>query len=343
MKRIPRQPERFQVLDLFAAIAPAHGLSLNDATTCDRFLKIVRHSFEANAKNPIILHGTRVQAMFAFVAASLGRAILVKEEDSGKIYATEPEIRPPDFRIHLEDTSAFFVEVKNHHDPEKPLRLSSSYLSSLRRYADISKLPLRIAVYWSKGNLWTLVSSQHLPQRDGKFELSFEKALKTNEMADLGDLNVATTPPLTCRIITDPSKPRKVGPSGETPFTIGSVEFFCAGRQIEQNEERNLAFYFMLFGNWVEPEPQVHIEEEQLIYIDFTTNHPAPVPGREFQFIGTLSSMISRRFTALTAPEGQIQSVLASAEPGALGVVIPEEYKGTDLPLWRFVQQPNYG
>jgi len=342
MKRISRQPERFGVLNLFAALAPAHNLSLADGASYERFLSLIKQSIETISKNPIILHGVRIQAMFAFVAASLGRVILLKEEDAGEIYTAHTNIRPPDFRLHLEDGQSFLVEVKNQHDLRKPLRLSTVYLDSLRHYAELLRLPLRIAVYWSKANIWTLVSEEHLPQRNSHVILPFELAAKINEMADLGDMRVATTSPLSFRFVSDPTKPRAVDTRGEASFTIGAVEFYCAGRRINRHDEQNLAFYLMLFGNWAESEPRVYVEENQLVHIEHTFTPREPVPDQEFQFVGPVSSIASRHFSTITAPDGQIKSMLAPQDPESLGVLIPQDYKGVDLPLWRFVQEPNY-
>jgi hypothetical protein len=154
---------------------------------------------------------------------------------------------------------------------------------------------------------------------------------------------VATTPPLTCRILTDPTKPHRVDASGKVEVTIGKVEFYCGNRRIEDKQEQDLAFYFMLYGNWVEEgEPEAYIENGNLIHFDFVVRHSEPTVGQQFEIMGSLSGMISRRFKDSTAPEATIQRLVPSAEPGSLGILIPEDYKGKRLPLWRFILKPNY-
>lgn len=343
MKRIPRAPERFEVLELFTSLGTHHGFTVPDKGSHDEFVRRIAQSLDASSKNPALLHGQRVQAMFGYVVASLGRAVLIKEEDSGEIYVSDPEIRVPDFHVVLEDGSGFLVEVKNcHNDPHEPFTCKGSYLVALSKYASIVSRPLRLAVYWSRANIWTLISAQHLPRMNGDVVLEFSKALKMNEMAELGDLQVATTPPLVLRVITDPAKPRRFDETGHVKFTIGGIEFYCHGRRIEKEEERNLAFYFMLYGNWESQEPDAHVDNGELNSIDFPVAHPAPSPPQGFEIIGSISGMISRRFNDLTAPEGSIERIVPSREPGSLGVVIPRDYKGEQLPLWRFIQQPNY-
>ena len=44
----------------------------------------------------------------------------------------------------------------------------------------------------------------------------------------------------------------------------------------------------------------------------------------------------------LTAKDGTVSSLSPSEEPGALEVVIPLDYKGKVLRLWRFRVRPNY-
>jgi hypothetical protein len=84
------------------------------------------------------------------------------------------------------------------------------------------------------------------------------KAMKINEMADLGDMQVGTTPPLVLRVLTDPTKPRDLDAEGKVNFTIAKVELYCGGIHIEPREEQNLAYYFMLYGNWTGSEPSEH-------------------------------------------------------------------------------------
>ena len=343
MKRLPRSPEKFEVLDLFTSLGLTHGFTLNGGKGSGEFVQIVERSLNASIRNPIVLHGRRVQTMFSYVVASLGRAQMIKEEDAGGTLVTDPgSVKIPDFLVVLDDDSSFLVEAKNHYDPRKPLQLKSSYLASLENYARLIGRPLRIAIYWSLLNLWTLVSPAHIPRQGDDLRIDLSTAMKRNEMADLGDMQVATTPPLVLRVLTDSAKPRSVDSHGEVRFTIGGIELYCGGMRIESREERNLAYYFMLHSNWSGGEPRPCIEANHLIHLDFEVAHPEPVAGQEFQMLGFLSSMISRRFNDLTAPSGQIERLAPSSDPGSLGIVIPHDYRGSRLRLWRFILQPNY-
>lgn len=344
MKRLPRSPEKFDVLDLFTSLGRTHGFTLRGNGGQSRFFQTIENSFNASIRNPILLHGRRTQAMFSYVVASLGRASLIKEEDSGEVFVADCDLRIPDFHIVLLDGSSFLVEVKNYRrDPRRPLILKRPYLEALECYSRLVGKPLRFAIYWSGPNIWTLVSLPNLPRQDGHGWIDLLKAMKINEMADLGDMQVGTTPPLVLRVLTDPMKPRDLDDQGNVSFTIGGLEFYCGGVRIDSKEEQALAYYFMLYGNWTGGEPRPHVREGSLIHIDFEVKHQAPTQGQGFEMLGSLSAMISRRFNDLTAPEGAIERLVPSSDPGSLGVVIPNDYKGTHLRLWRFVQRPNYG
>jgi hypothetical protein len=51
--------------------------------------------------------------------------------------------------------------------------------------------------------------------------------------------------------------------------------------------------------------------------------------------------MIARHFDFRTASmSGEIRRLRPLADPGQFGIDIPVDYKGRDVPLWRFVLQP---
>jgi hypothetical protein len=281
--------------------------------------------------------------MFSYVVASLGGTRLIKQEDSGEVISDEPNLRIPDFRVVPKDGEEFLVEVKNcRRDPRKPFVLTGAYLSSLESYARLVDRPLRIAIYWSLFNMWTLLSLAHIPRQDGDGWVPFDKAIKRNEMVDLGDMQIATIPPLVLRVVADPQKPRSIDSSGTVNFTIGGVDMLAGGVKIEDKDEKNLAFYFWLNGLWGGDDPKPFVQLGELIHIDYEVAPHEPVEEQGFQMMGNLSQMISRHFDHLTAPDGEIQRLAPLQDPDSLGVIIPPDYKGKQLRLWRFLLQPNY-
>lgn len=58
------------------------------------------------------------------------------------------------------------------------------------------------------------------------------------------------------------------------------------------------------------------------------------IPEQNFEFVGALSSMMSRHYNALTTRHGKVTKHRAEGSADQLGVVIPMDYKGEALPLW---------
>lgn len=341
MKRIPRDPEKFEVIDLFAAIGLQQGFSLHGEGSKSKFLDRISSSLTANRDNPIILHGRRVEEMFGYVAASLGQCAAIKREDAGELYVADTRLQIPDYRLITEQGYEFLVEVKNCHKETTPYVFKDSYIDRLKRYAALFKRELKVAFYWSRWNFWMLVSADKIPFDGRRYSISMEQAMKMNEMATIGDCMIGTTPPLVFKVHTDPSKPRVVGSDGRVKFTIGSVELYCAGNRIEDRTEKNLAFYLMLYGDWPSKKPTAQIEEGTLIAIDFVAEPIQDTPGQGFEMIGWLSKMIARRYNYLTSSEQGIDRLSPNADPGSLGVAIPRDYKSKQLPLWIFELTPS--
>ena len=340
MKRIPRNSEKFGTIDLFDAIGSKQGFKLGDADSEKAFLESISKSFRE--KTPIILHGRRVEAMFAYVAASLGRCAAIKQEDSGEIFTSDPAVRVPDYRLVLRDGKQLLVEVKNCHkiDPCYRYSIKASYIGDLKLYADLFQIELRLALYWSRWNQWVLISPEDMELDGAKYFITFVDACKRNQMSSLGDKMVGTTPPLGFRLLTDSTKPRQIDKTGHVAFTIGGVELCCAGRVILEKAERNIAFYLILYGNWPASEPVAQIENDELIAMDYIARPVEETPGQGFEIVGSLSGMISRHYNNLTAPTGHIDRLTPAVDPATLGISLPDNYKGRHLPLWRLVLQP---
>jgi hypothetical protein len=342
LKRISRKSEKFAIIDLIKSIGREQGFALGDVATEKHFTKRISELFNQEKSNPLTLHGCRIESMFGYVAGSLGKCILIKQEDAGEIYALHPDIKPPDYRLILENNAEFFVEVKNCHKraPSSCCSFKKSYIEELLKYVRLFNLDLKIAIYWSRWNIWTLVPVNKLPVRKEKYSINMLEAAKVNEMYILGDVMVGTIAPLTLKTFTDPKKPRSIDKTGMTKFTIGGVEIYCAEKLIKDKHEQKIAFYLMLFGDWIMEERQVNVISNELVDIKLSLLPEEPVPGQGFDIIGSLSGMISRQYNTLTTSERDVKLLSPSAEPGSLGVVIPPDYKGKYLPIWRLIVEP---
>jgi hypothetical protein len=86
MKRMKRDPMRFDVFGALAHFASKHRLSIRDDESVTRFLDAVQGTTTGSLKNDAFVYGFRVQAMFETVVASLGKVKLLKQEDAGTAY-----------------------------------------------------------------------------------------------------------------------------------------------------------------------------------------------------------------------------------------------------------------
>lgn len=122
-------------------------------------------------------------------------------------------------------------------------------------------------------------------------------------------------------------------------FHIGDVEFVCGGRVIKDPFEKKLAWFLFLYGDWNAGKPEAKIENGNLMWIKFMASKDR-VEGQLFAILGFLSQMTSLQFNELTAEEGKVVRLSPSLEPDKLGIVIPADFKGENLRLWRFTMSP---
>src|SRR5712692_4020072 len=160
MKRLPRDPIRFDMINAFADFGRKEKVSLRDTTVADGFVQRTRASIERSLSNEQFLQGIRTELMFESLVASLGAVDILKQEDSGEIYVSDETFRVPDFRLVLADGSQMLVEVKNFFqkaDATQSFELDGNYLEGLVRYAKAMSSNLQLAIYWARWNIWTLV------------------------------------------------------------------------------------------------------------------------------------------------------------------------------------------
>jgi hypothetical protein len=114
MKRIKRDPMRFDVFSALAYYASKHRLSIRDNQSVTKFLDAIRGTTRGSLDNDAFVYGFRIQSMFETVVASLGNVKLLKQEDAGSgYYASNVDLALPDYRIVLKDDAQLLVEVKN--------------------------------------------------------------------------------------------------------------------------------------------------------------------------------------------------------------------------------------
>lgn len=339
IKRISRDGLKYDPVRLLDNFARTSGGILHDQSVQADFLAIFSESLKANLNSPILLHGFRTETMFAYVAAALGKCSVVKQEDAGNVYAMEPNLRVPDFRIVVERGREILIEVKNYR-PRNPLsefRLSCDYLEGLQKYASTFKQDLYLAIFWSEAKIWSLVPADCFDRISDHCVLSISNAMKYNEMAMLG-----TVPPLELALYSDLSKPRNVPTDGKVEFTIGRVELLSGGEPISDPMERKIAWFLLLYGRWPgESKPTPEVVDGELIAVRFCfAPEERANPDEDFEIVGSLSEMVSRQYSEMTAPSGSVDLLLPRNEPSELGVLIPPDFRGQKLRLWRFLITP---
>lgn len=110
--------------------------------------------------------------------------------------------------------------------------------------------------------------------------------------------------------------------------------------EINDVSEQKLAWYLMLYGKWTRIEQPVKFVEKEIEFCDYQVWPEQCTEGQSFELIGFRSTMISRQFLHLLS---HVDRLSPNAEPHDLGIVIPENYNGQALHLWRFILHPNYG
>ena len=276
-----------EVLRLFDSIGGELGYSIGDAASLEAIIARGKSAFEKARSSPILLHGHRVEKMFGYVSAALGRCRLVREEDGTQpIFLADKSLKTPDYRVVLDSGDQLLIEVKNCHggSSNPKLVLDSAYVEALQGYCGLFGVDLRIAIYWSRWRLWSLVPIRRFSSTNGRREIAMLDALRFNEMGRLGEVMIGTLPRLRMRLVADRSKKRAATKRGddtdEVIFTVAAVEFYCGDNRIDDAKEKSLAYYFMMYGSWLAQEPRVEMEGGKPLFFEFESIRSAMTPNK---------------------------------------------------------------
>lgn len=342
--RHSRDPKHFELLRVLDEFARAHSLSIDNDATHHKLIAQLSDSLQDHRTNPIRLYGFRTEAMFAHVAAALGHCEIIVEEDAGIHYDSDPNSASPDFRILTLDREQFFVEVKNVHQnkPFTAFKLTAAYLRRLHAYTAKFGLALKIATYWSKWNIWTLVDSTKLLRNGDDHYLNLGEAFARSEMATLGDCMVGTVPPLSLRLYADPAKPREIDESGQARFTIERVALMSGSTELHTEADKKIAWFLFLYGKWTDFRQPVSATHNKVDFMELSANPEEYDSDNGWAIAGALSSMVSNQYIQQTSVDGVVKRLSPLAQPDTLGVIIPQNFHGDDLRLWRFSLQPSF-
>ncbi len=337
---------RFDTLGLYAAYGEQKRVSLREAASLDGFIDEMRKEATEALASDTFVHGQRTEALFERIVAELGTCRVLKHEDAGEVfYRLDGPIQPADFRVVLDDGTERLIEVKNFRsrNGQNDFGFKTSYLESLEAYAKVMGRELLIATYWVHANRWTLVSPSRFARQGDRRTIPLIEALTQNEMHLLGDLFIGSRSPMKFRIVSDPTEPRRVEEDGAATFTIKCCELWSEGRLITSPAEQKLGTFLYLYGDWEILESPMHAEAGEVIYVEHHFGLDEEISCQErngFEIVGVLSSMISRRHALATSEGGEVHGIRAPFMPGEVLDMIPEDYRGEALPIFRHRVHP---
>jgi hypothetical protein len=338
MEKPPNDPKRFGLLPALDDFLRKSGLTLSNEKGREAFIQHLADTANKHQNNPALIHGLRIQTMFAYFAAALGSCKIITEEDSGEFFTENGNLKRPDFRILLQSGQEILVEVKNFNpgEPMKPYVLEAEYAHQLRDYAASFGKPLLFAIYWRPWAIWTLNTLKNFDFDGAQYSLLLTKGLKNDQNALLGDRQIGITKPLTFRLYTDPSYKRKIDEVGQCEFKIQKAVLTAGGRDITDALEHKLAWYFFLYGSWIDVEQPAYVVDGDLIWWEMIPTRDDPNPEQKFIMVGRLSEMICRQFNSVTTEDGKVTRLAPEKDPSKFGVRIPGDYKSDVLGIWQF-------
>ncbi|MXY19939.1 MAG: hypothetical protein F4Y49_01230 [Dehalococcoidia bacterium] len=334
----------FDLLAELARFGLDHRISLNDPKAIPEFSTFVENVVRRALSQPNLLHGRRTEAMFESMLLSLGGYSLLKTEDNGDVHPND-EYLAPDFRVVLPDGTQWLIEVKNAYieDPFRQERqfMVSGYREKLERYASATGGKLKLAVYWARWGIWTLVSPERFLDAAGNVSMDMQTGMMENELVHLGDQMIGTRPPLKLRLEVDPTTTEPVAADGTVKFTISGVRLYCGEEELLDSLEKEIAWTFMRYGRWRMDGPQPDVKGDRLIAAEFRWD-PEENTNQGFETIGTLSEMFCRYYSEQTLLNQEVVQLLARPRPGWFAPLVGSEYDKKVLPLWQFKLYPRH-
>ncbi|NWA64109.1 hypothetical protein HX773_24740 [Pantoea sp. B9002] len=183
-----------------------------------------------------------------------------------------------------------------------------------------------------------------MKEEEKEYTLTPISALAKSEMYLLGELMIGTEPDLVFELVPDRTKEVSVNEENFASFTIGAINIYSNDRQVTNTFEINTAFLLMRYGDWDCSEPTGIMDNGELESVRFTFS-PKEYDNfnmQGFDFIATLSSLVTEIFNEQTVYDSEIKSIDMRINSRLFPINIPDEYKGEALPLWRISPQPNY-
>lgn len=340
MKRLDRKNRAIDHVRLLADFSKGKGIREYTPDALQAFADETSRELASIVTQESRLTGIRGEAMFLAVVAGIGKVRLIKSEDEGDVYYQGEAVQSPDFRIVLADGRGLLVEVKaiRMKSIHAKLKLSDTYVQQLRRYADLMKTDLRLAIFWDRMRTWTLnplAAFEAGSHGEKQWSIDFARAYGTSEMAIVGDRFIGTPAPLRFRVNVDPDKSDPLPPSsGRMRVTIASVQLVSRDRPLS-GRATAIASKLLWHGNWVDAGQHVERDGNRMLWVDhlFAPTEDEEEWGEGCAMIGSLSSIISNAYLAGAASTIHTSSNSTVLDPGSMGQFIPDDFEKLDLPL----------
>lgn len=336
-----RKTKAFDLLASVATFARENGIALNDPSLVTRFIEDAEPRLKAALSDPTLIHGSRTERLFEATVLSLGKFRLLKTEDVGRVHAADT-CRAPDFRVVLKDGEQWLIEVKNVRCKEpfkQETRMSAAYLASLRSYADMVGAPLKLAIFWSLWNIWTVVSPDRFRRPKGGLRITMQEAVVANESGRLGEVTIMTKSPLRLVFGAAVDMPRSLSPEGMAQFVVGSAKLFNGDVELTDVRDRKLAEVLFLYGEWPAEGPFAVMDDGQFAGVEFVAKPEEP-SDQGFDGIGSASRIFSRFYATQTVEGDQVIQLHGAAAPDWFAPLANWDFKNSKLPLWLFHIQP---
>jgi Holliday junction resolvase len=197
-----------------------------------------------------IHQGLSPEDEFAAKVCWLGNCAGINRIDQTPMPITEVggKMRAPDFIAFPIVGGAplpVLIEVKSHH--EDRLDFSDAYLSSLRRFADLMKLPLLVA--WRCGGLWTLFDHREISQNVTAYRMTLMDAIRQDlSCALFRDLRIQMNPELEFILGMElldevDGDAGEIIPAGTYIFKIRSGGFYNGGVEIAEYDPAHFSLF----------------------------------------------------------------------------------------------------
>lgn len=324
----------FDLLASVAAFAREHAIALNDPSLVERFIADAEPKLKEALADPTLIHGSRTERLFEATVLSLGKFRLLKTEDAGRVHAATTN-RAPDFRVVLDDGEQWLVEVKNVRSKEpfkQETRMSAAYLASLQAYADMVGTPLRLAIFWSLWNIWTVISPDRFRRSNGGLHIKMMEAVVANEFGRLGEVIIMTKMPLRLVFGASTDMPRSLSSEGLANFIIASAKLYSGNVELTDPKDRKLAEVLLLYGEWSTEGPLAVTEGGEFMGVEFVATPEEP-SDQGWDGIGWASRIFSRYYAEQTIDGDHVIQLNGKAAPEWFAPLSDWDFKNSKLPL----------